>query len=616
MKKITKLLALTLAIVMLCTVLAACSLIGTDVARYRNVVAFTVGDEDVTIGTIIDAYSTNVYSYYSYISAGYSTYEEVFSSTMSELYQKYIMLDSYKQDSSSVIYTSSENKYISLGIANMEYLTEEEAEFVLSNMKHTIFTTLDSYVEGYITAEVGDLADVEDDTSREFTELDSITTGQTYTDYLISESYDVEDINEYFDEYYSMSSFDRYELEVDSYVYSTTDAAAMVASINERLEDATEDGDEVPTITAEDYIAWQELAMEEFAEILDTNYGAGFESYMYYQSASTIVSIINNKWSYSVASAVETDIDTIKTDLEAMYTAEYNAYQTSINQNPDSYISFITDLGTGDYIYDVPSLYEDDFIFVKNILFTFSDAQSAELSAVAEILGGTDSDEYKAYRLSLVESIIGTDYNSDDEDELTDIFLVDDGNITLNPDASDSTLYDTLTSGDLTEDDIKDLMVQYNEDTASHSITYDYVVYTGALDSYTHSWVDEFVDAAIEAQEGGVGSYAICVSDYGVHIVYYVSDIEPWTEFDFSKIYDSENGQFDFDASSNEYAMYKSYYSALSSILYTEVGDELNDEYLYGGKVVEAVGLSYLLEELGLEYDFDDAITDPDEEDE
>ncbi len=605
MKKFTKILALTLAIVMLCTVLSACSLIGSDLARYRSVVAFTVGDEEVTIGNVLDAYSTNYYNYYTYISYGYMTTDEVFENTMTELFEKYTMLADYKSDDSSVIYTSSENSYISLGMANMEYLTQSEAEFAMLNIKYSVFTSLDSYVEDYITTEIGELGDIAEDTSRDFTEYDDFGEYETYNDYQYYKALDTTDMEEYFADYYSVSGFDQYSLSVADYVFaSEADAQAKVDYINECLEEATEDGDEVLSITAEDYIAWQELAVEKFDTVLDASYGTGYESYMVEQAGNTVISIIASKWSLGITAEVESDQEALTAALSAEFEAKQDAYLTSINQNEDSYISFITSLSDSSYIFGVPASYEDDFIFVKNILVSFSDAQSAQLSNLSTILGGTDSAEYIAYREALAADIVATDYYND-EAEVESLFVLDsNGNIALNDSADDSTLYDTLTSADLDDESFMDLMGQYNEDTASHTSTYDYVVYVGAPATYTHSWVDEFVDAAVEAYNAGEGSYSLCVSDYGVHIVYYSSDIEIWDSFDSNKMYET---------TSNEYQLLVSYYSTQSTILYTDAGDALDEIYRYGGLIVEGKGMDYLLEETGMEYDFDEAITSEDE---
>ena len=84
-----------------------------------------------------------------------------------------------------------------------------------------------------------------------------------------------------------------------------------------------------------------------------------------------------------------------------------------------------------------------------------------------------------------------------------------------------------------------ELMKQYNTDTAQHSKVYDYVVRVGEVpDSYTSSWVQEFVDAANVAYDlataaGATGGYyGVAVSTYGVHIVYYSAKVEAQT-FDF-----------------------------------------------------------------------------------
>ena len=152
-----------------------------------------------------------------------------------------------------------------------------------------------------------------------------------------------------------------------------------------------------------------------------------------------------------------------------------------------------------------------------------------------------------------------------------------------------------------------DYMKRFNTDTAQHTAQYDYVVRVGDIPSnYTAKWVPEFVDAAKEAKEKGVGSYALAISTYGVHIVYYSADVV------------AQDIQFTADrilnTSSPEYRLFSSYFSQQSSNMLQKNLEELQKSYLDGKKIETNKNFDNFLKDNGFKFNLIEFLTD-DEED-
>ena len=148
-------------------------------------------------------------------------------------------------------------------------------------------------------------------------------------------------------------------------------------------------------------------------------------------------------------------------------------------------------------------------------------------------------------------------------------------------------------------------MKQFNTDTAQHTAQYDYVVRMGDVPaSYTAKWVTEFVDAAKVAYENGVGSYALAVSTYGVHIVYYSGDVVT-QDIEFTA--DSIK-----DASSPEYRLFKAYFTEQSSLLLQDNLKALQKSYLDDGKITTKKNFNRFLKDNNFEFDLIKYLTDED----
>ncbi|MCM1043588.1 MAG: hypothetical protein NC350_05230 [Corallococcus sp.] len=602
MKKVSKILAITIVAVMLVGVLAGCALFGRETAKYRNTVVATVSNEEIKLGRVVDMFNTYYYQYYSYLQQGIFNIESVFNMTMEALYSTHMKVDSYK--------TSDPQTYAhSYSYANAKYLTEKEMEIVLRSVKYSMFSALDSYVESYIVAEVGELGDISEDTSRDFYEYDEMTT-DTYAEKVYWDNISNEDADEYFEKYYESASVTP---DIDDYVMTETSAAVRVEEYNKRLakhfddnKEKDEEGD-APTVTASKVVEWQQRALRAYAKTVDLNYGIDLPTMFNEQVETYILSIIVIKYDFSISSEIEKDAQAFKQRLTDTFNSAKDDTDTAYNLNADNYITFIEGLSNDSYIYSVPEEYKNSYVFVKNLLIPFNEKQLAQLQVFASKSGSTTSDEYLRYRNSLAAEIVAKNFNNDEAEE-SGFFKYDSATNKVLLDENGALAAKLPNDGTVTPEAFMELMSDYNTDSAGqHSNLYDYVVRVDGIlpSAYSHKWVMEFVEATKDAiAAGGLHHYGIAVSSYGVHIVYYSSNIEA-IEFNADNIYDTHTA---------EYRYMKTMYSAQLTLLRREDNDRLNDLYKYAEERKITLNNQFykLLGNLGIEYDFEEAMTDPD----
>lgn len=609
MKKASKVLTLILVVVLTVGIFASCSMFGKNSVKYRNSTAVKVGGEEISVGKVLDTFNSNYNTYSSYISAGYLTVESLLNMTMTSLYSQFEKVDAYKNISG--VQTTPALKDI---CRNAEYLTADEMAFVIRYVKYMVYSTVDSLVEGYAD-EIYELKDKEEpDTSRDFTETDDLLGADTYAEYVYRQNFHNEDMDEYIDKYYpNLIKTD--DLKVDAYVYADAAAGAnMLADLNERVEGETK-------ITFEELQGWQTKALAQYRKSVESSYRFDLEQLIKNQIEDVVTSVIVAKYNLRVNGAIENGdiantLNVLKTNHQQLVDSDTAKFATD-----GDFITFIEGLSSGDFIYNVPEGYT--YIFVKNILIPFSDNQKAILATAAKQLGTTDSDEYRALRQQLATQIVADDFTSGKDSDgkyktqVKDIFTEVDGKLVIN--SACKPLADYLQNGSVTamsgkskDETIIELMKQFNTDTAQHTAAYDYVVRVGATPaSYTAKWVSEFVDGANEAwnagKDNGAKNYALAVSEYGVHIIYYVDDVAAQT-FDFddkSKL---------TDPTSNEYKLFKSYFETQSSLMLSDDSEKLHDQYVADNKITKTSNFDRFLKDNNFTFDFEASLKDEDEE--
>ena len=164
MKRASKILTLILVVVFLFSIFAGCDLVGKDVKKYRQTAVLTVGNEQITVGKLLDTFNSYYNNYYYYISYGYFTLEDVLDLAVQSLVTQYMKLDAYKTNSATATYTLTNAD----GFENAKYLTQEQFDYCVSYVRYVVFNSFDGNVLEKIEAKY-DLNDKEaEDTSRDF----------------------------------------------------------------------------------------------------------------------------------------------------------------------------------------------------------------------------------------------------------------------------------------------------------------------------------------------------------------------------------------------------------------------------------------------------------------
>ena len=619
MKKASGIIAILLLVVLAFGVFAGCGLFGKDTAKYRQFTAVTVGNQKISVGKVIDTFN-NLYNQYG--RSGNYTADTLFQAAMSSLYTQYMKIDAYVGDSNGNSHAYSDfcgkDGYI-------KYLTADQAEYAIKYVKYLVFTNFDSAVEQELAKKVT-LKDAEKkDTSRDFKTFDDIdfATDKTYTDYLVRKLTVNDDMNEYYEKYYTVD--DALTITINEVLDDYKNEAATKAKLAEYVKRVDTTEDKNATITLEQLTAAQDKVVKKYVESIEKAYEITMSEFFKQQVNDIAANLIAQL--YDIQAGRSLDGEGFA-DLSAKLTAAYKdavAAKKASYKFDDTFVKDIEGLTDDSDIYTVPSEYK--YIFVKNVLVPFNSEQKAVLTNLGSKLGGTDGQAYKDARLALATQIVADDFTSEKDEDgkykttFGNLFEIVGGKVTLK---SDGEIAKSIAGAQATSEEIKDLMTRFNTDTAQHSTYYDYVVRIDAPEDYTAKWVPEFVKAAEEAygydkttgNHNAAGSYALCVSDYGVHIVFYTADVTA-TTLDFSTL------EKCLKADSREYARFKTLYSSEKSELLSKAVTELQKTYFTykdaDGKVISEAKIRYsaifkeFLKDQGLTYDTEKAITYTDE---
>lgn len=616
MKKASKFLTLLLVAVLVLSIFSGCSFFGRNTEKYRAQVAIKVGNEEITIGKLIDTYNSYYNTYASYIGS-YITLDDVFEMAVSSLYSQYMKVDAYKTKSNVETFTHSWLGDVE--IANSEYLTETELKHGVKYIKYLLFSTLDTMVESYIESDYT-LAEAEEeeeeDTSRDFVEFDDLEGASSYSEYTYNQTFANEEMTEYLDDYYTDILKDD-SFTYGEYVYDASKTAP--AKLAEKLEDYNDRIEGEGEITLAQYVEYQQQALKQYEKNVKISYDYDLATLINRQMEDYVSSVIVAKYNYDVYGVIDgANLAETLQKLNSQVQEAVESQKTDFNIN-SGFVDFIEDLDDDSHVYYVPDNY--NYIFVKNILIPFTTEQKTVLSNLEKQLGSATDSRYIAVRNKFAAEIIADDFNSEkDEDgnyeKVSDLFKLDStGKIQLNFDNQNLGKYfsadgKVLPMADKTaEETIIELMKRFNTDTASHSSLHDYVVRVGEVpESYTSPWVSEFVDAANDAYNAAGGnpgtSYGIAISSYGVHIVFYSADVKAET-FDFEHNWNKTE--------TAEYRLFKAFFSSESDELTEEDTDKLNELY-YAEKIQKTDAFDKFLKDNGITFDFEKSISLDEEE--
>ena len=634
MKRACKILTLILIVVFVLSVFAGCDLVGRNIAKYRSTVAMTVGDQKITIGKLLDTFNSYYNNYYYYISAGYLTTDSLLEMAISSLTQQYIQIDDYVKNHSAVTMDLKNGN-----IPNAEFLTLDQFAYCIEYVKHASFTTFDGTVLTNLSVN-RDIGDAEtEDTSRNFTEYDELLSETSYAEHLLKQNFYSKEAKEYFEKYYAgdIVNFDDLDKLASDYVYTEATKEAAQVIIDE-LNDRIENEDE--KIDFDEYVAAQEKAVKQYRDTIKTNYGISLEEFMQGQVADMVSSCILALWSYEkYEKLADKDFVELLKKVDATKSQD-QAARFAIKEDFDS---FITGLSSSDFIYNVPQDMEGKYVFVKNILIPFASEQSAWLSAQSDSYGGTDTEAYKKLRDSTATQIAAeyfynekyeesiealfAEFLHEDEDEdaeskyekISGVFTDEGGKLAVNPTGVLGSFFGadgvvTPMDGKTNSETIVELMKRFNTDTAQHTSRYGYVVYVGDdWKDYSHNWVEEFYTAVNELghdeatgkfNESNIGKYAMCVSTYGVHIIYVEGFVENYV-YKFNDI-DWTLATSWNDTSSLNYVRYKAEFNNKVNKVTQDAYEALEVKYIEDGKITINSQFKRFLKDNDFTFDFAD----------
>ena len=593
-------------------IFAGCDLVGKDVAKYRNTTALKVGEQNITVGKLLDTFNSYYNNYYYYILYNGWTVDNILDLAIQSLISQYMRVDAYTSDTKHVQVEANKDKF-----HNAEYLEQYQLDYSVSYVKYLLFDSFDSTVLEKIEAKYK-LGDEEtEDTSRDFFKYDDLKGAKSYAKYYLDQNFTNDGMSEYIEKYFGNDTekFANPDLSKIEEHYLAT-AESKVDELNKRIDKDDE------KITLADYQKFQEAALKQYQTSVKNNYGMEFDKFVKLQVEDMITSSIINLYNYEIYKEIENDTE-LKEKLADNYNTLKNAQKTKFAVEKD-YASYIENLSSGSFIYDIPEGHEDDYVFVKNILIPFSASQSAKLASLKADLG-TDKDAkgyYVKYRNSLAAQIEAEDFNSEKDEDgkhdfIKNLFKLENGKVVINTAVEGKALNAYLKAdGSVTgmekdgetlsaDDTIKELMMQFNTDVAQHSAMYSYVVRVNAPESYRHQWVQEFVDATedalaaakAKAEEGQDfdpnGYYGIRVSDYGVHIVYIVGYVK-------ADAVNFVNTNY-LDTSTTEYRLFKTYFEERQNKMLSEEIKAL--QKTYASKVESSSVFKKFLKENGMKYD-------------
>ncbi len=645
MRKATKILTLILIVVFVLSVFAGCDLVGRNVAKYRDAKAFTVGNETITVGKLLDTFNSYYNNYYYYISSGYIDASQLLEMAISSLVQQYMQIDDYVNNPASV---KNNVSGLQATVRNAEYLNADEFAYVVKYVNYLAYQAFDGYTEDNIASKY-DLEDAPtEDTSRDFTVYDELTNmkgepASSFAEYTRDQNFVSKEANEYFEDNYPFLNVTD-ALNLNGYVYDLSDseqkakAEDRVKEYNDRRTEEEED-----ELTVEEYVEILEDTRKQYQETVQNNYGISLSDFMNNQLGDMVNSCILAKWSYEQYKDIEADKQALEETLKKQFEDARNAQIADFNIK-NNFDSFITSLGSSSNIYNLPKEAEN-YVFVKNILIPFDSYQTTLLSALQSTLGSAERDAYIKARNKEAGKIVAQYFDSDkydeeieklfdkntwfedkkkedDEDSLwkakTNVFVYDEATDTLaiNPNgvlnqffAADGTV--NAIADKTKAETIIELMKRFNTDTAQHTAAFDYVVYVGDdWEDYSHSWVKEFYTAVNEDLIAGGKEYTLCVSSYGVHIIYLTGRVS-----ESDKLFTEFRPDDILNSATPSYNLFKTYFNSQMSIKTNAAFKALQQSKLDNADYIKlSYGFSKFLKDNNFSFDFDQFIEELKEE--
>jgi len=540
--------------------LAGCSMFTRNDDLYRQQVAATIGNEEVSVQEITAFFESNGVMYINY---GLDP-QTVWDMLIPQYINQIIAVNEYKAANQPTNNSSKAQLYKDAG-----YLTDDDIVYFEKSVQFSMLEALDSTLESIFTAN-GYVLEGEEEAERvELTEF--VIAEKSLALATRDNALSMKQIDKDLEDYKKQTSTTSIE-----YVFDLGDEllAEKVEEFNKLYKN-----EERGEVTAEMYIDAQKSAMSQFQRNM---LASGFETYEEYFKAS-VENIVRQQLYIDYQTQKNKELEMSEEDFLALLNKKLEnltkQQEEEFAKNPAAFTTLIGELKADSFIYTVPEMYEGKYGFVKNLLIPFSGEQTKVLTEYSRIFGATSA-QYLKMRADLAKEIEVTDFYNDDKDaEKANAGFVVNGTEVVG-----STFFEEKLNG-VTLEGFVDLMFQYNTDTAQHNSAYGYVIAKETPDATgtADTWVKEFAaEARRLANEGTVGGIGYALTDYGVHIIFYEGDVvaDTFDTDDWSDALQTQKG-----AGNASYRFYKTYFDAVKSEYYNDIIEELYQQYEEGGKI-------------------------------
>lgn len=477
------LLTMTLVFVMFFNVFlfTGCSFVTTNTSKYYNTVIAKVGDTEITKYEVLSAYNSYGYDYVQ--SSGY-TVEKAVETIVNQLINREVIC-----------------KYVTENFKTL-FGYDELKSWEISEIWQNVFDYINSsevleYVNKIRTNK--GLSTISDET----------TSSNDETTY----------IRQHYDRQIVIETDDNNSIKKITSKPSETHDEKLNLSINDFEYEFYGDGNyldtEINELARKEFISYLRLIntdkkLKTDDALLKNHLEELFKSNKKTYLIEKFKEDYNDNKEISIASILEKYKEAVKGD-----------YQKYSNDKA-GYISAVQSDASKVYYH----AYEDELIYVTHILIKYDKSKDTF---------DLRSDYKSRYESGEIETIEEYEELIKEENLMKkcDVYEIVDGKFEENPtDMNAQDLYNMIDS-DLSQIDNKDERLskfidyayKFNQDTAMFNTE---TFYTVQLDTdYSDTMVTEFADLSRKLyKEGGVGSYGICTTTYGTHIVYIAGKVE------------------------------------------------------------------------------------------
>ena len=644
-KRFFKALCVLMLIVMAVGVLAGCTagVFAVNTEKYRERVMITVGQIEVTVGEFSDWFSMNAAQYVDQYGM-----QEIWDGLYPSFLQQKMLVNEVLISNPEKNESALANFYKNAGIKYVEYVGYDnpndkntpdrdykweqyanvatgfpanatEADklvvFVVKSLYVSLLETLDTATETVLT----DKGFVFDAAETEETRADMVDRGELEEGSLWANELKIDDQLKELDkklEKYLKQDFGKFDV---NYIfaanhYTLVGEGMMLEKLNERLN--KDDDADMADVTAQDYIAAQKEALRTTLNGIKMSGSKTMTEYFKKAVGDQLESQMATMAQIPYYKRAEGSIN--KADFEARMNLFAMQFTQKYATDKAAFEAYVRSLGSTSFVYGIPNEFVNQYHFVVNLLLPFSEEQSAGLAAVKSESGTA---WYNNYRLNLAKKIAVKEFSSEEPEgtekwsDPTRFVSFGAGGISVNPSWASS-----ITS----LADFKKEVYLYNTDPGALNATYEYVVGLHEFDLTDKDkevFVKEFADAGrslalANAASASADKMIACVTDFGIHIMYYSGPVtadftydtasSEWRTADGKSAW-SERYNYGIEGGNAAYRFFVAYYTELRTDLVAKEVEKMLKLYEDGSEgrkiTINEKDMKKMLKDTGIKFE-------------